>query len=260
MTKRQFRILIVDDEPMIIKILNRALGSAGYSVTSTENGKAALEAYRGERFDLVISDFNMGAMNGLGLLKALKAHDQSVRVITHAGGLKNEEMAQLREAGVLQIIEKPAESKKILAAVTVALAEPFESQAPLTENIRGNTMALARILFVDDDDAIRKVMPEIGKELGFDIQTSACGKDAIVLFLKNKPDVVISDFHMPGMNGLELLSAIKALEPCAKIIIATSGLGPEERRAILDAGAFNVLQKPMDLDTISRAINAALAE
>jgi DNA-binding NtrC family response regulator len=260
-TGKQIRILIVDDEPVMLKMLNRILSKAGYSVASAEHGKVALAVFGREKFDLIISDFNMPpGMNGLELLKALKTQDPSVKVITHAGGLNNEQQAQLKEAGVFGIIGKPANTGHILAVVKSALAAPFENQEPIADNIVGSAKALARIIYVDDNQDTRDSMKDVGEHLGFNIKTASCGKEALELFLKNPAEVIVSDYHMPGMNGLELLLAIKAIDTKAKVIIVSDGASHEERQALLEAGAFRVLQKPVALPLLASTVNEALAE
>jgi DNA-binding NarL/FixJ family response regulator len=70
-------------------------------------------------------------------------------------------------------------------------------------------------------------------------------------------DVVITDFHMPEVNGLQLVSAIRALDHRAAIIVASAEAEPEERHAVSAAGAIKVLRKPIDMDEMMRAIEAA---
>jgi two-component system, CAI-1 autoinducer sensor kinase/phosphatase CqsS len=257
--EKQVRILAVDDEPSLLKSTVRLLSRAGFAVTSAIDGVDALDKYAADRFDLVFSDFNMPRMNGLALLKELKAKNPLVKVVTYAGGLTTEQQDALRKAGVSEIIAKPAETAFILSVVKSALETPFECQEPLTDNISGATKALVRVLFVDDIEDIRTGMVDVGGYLGLDIKAAGCGNDAIAQFLQDKPDVVVSDFHMPEMNGLELLKAIKALDPKARVIILSAEASDEEKQALLDAGAFKVLGKPIDFDLFTRTVNAALA-
>jgi len=260
MGNKPIRILLVDDEPGILNGVSRLLRSERISIVAAGEGTEALKAFSSEKIDLVISDFNMPGMNGLELLKELKRLDPSVKVIAHCSGLSNENAAALREAGIKDILDKPTDKRTLLAAIDAALAVPFEGQEPLADGITGPAKALVRVLFVDDNEDIRSGMVDVGEILSLDIKAADGGKDAIVQFLKDKPDVVVSDFHMPGMNGLELLNAIKALSPKTPVIILTAEADAGERRALMEAGAFKVLQKPVNLDLFGQTVNDALAE
>jgi DNA-binding NtrC family response regulator len=259
-TERKIRILAVDDEPVLLKVYARILGKAGYDIHIAESGEVALEAFKADRFDLVLSDFNMPGMNGLELLKALKTLDPSVRMVTVAGGVTPEQKAKLREQGVISILDKPIDSSVILAAVESALRAPFAKEEPMADNIIGAVNALARILYVDDDMDCRDTMADLGAYLGFNISTAANGNEALDIFMKSPVEVIVSDLHMPGMNGLALLQEIKAIAPRTQVIIVSGEASREERQALLDAGAFQVLRKPVELALLASTVNEALAE
>gem|GEM_PF-4755353 len=107
--QRQAMILVVDDDKLLVKMGVRICKKLGHEVKGTTSSNEALEIYKEGGVDLVLSDFNMPpGMNGLDLLKALKEHDPDAKVIIHAGGLGGREVEALREAGVAEIIHKPA--------------------------------------------------------------------------------------------------------------------------------------------------------
>src|SRR2546427_589923 len=79
------RILVVDDEVAILRLLKEALTQWGYQVTGATSAAEALQALRGDMFDAVITDIRMPDMNGLELLKEIKRHDESVEVVVMTG-------------------------------------------------------------------------------------------------------------------------------------------------------------------------------
>src|SRR2546426_537668 len=79
------RILVVDDEAAILRLLKEALTQWGYQVTGATSAAEALQALRGDMFDAVITDIRMPDMNGLELLKEIKRHDESVEVVVMTG-------------------------------------------------------------------------------------------------------------------------------------------------------------------------------
>ncbi|MCI0504072.1 response regulator [Candidatus Micrarchaeota archaeon] len=254
-------ILVVDDEPVIAKAIARILAAAGYSVQTAENGVEALERFKSGGIGLILSDYNMPLMNGLELLAQIKSIAPSVPVITHAAGLDEGQQAGLRENGIFRILDKPAPRDEIVSAVECALRSPFAGQEPLADNIAIPAESLIRVLYVDDNMDTRDSMADIFGLSGFGIMTAACGEDALAAYSLEKPDVVVSDFHMPpGMNGLELLRALRTKDPCAAVIIVSGDASDDERKALLDAGAYAVLQKPVEFSALSCAVKKALAK
>src|SRR5216117_110982 len=75
------KILVVDDEAAILRLLKEALSQWGYQVTGASSGAEALQALRGDMFDAVITDIRMPDMNGLELLKEIKRHDDLDRLV-----------------------------------------------------------------------------------------------------------------------------------------------------------------------------------
>jgi DNA-binding NtrC family response regulator len=82
---KKYRILLVDDEPIILKTLGRDLRKEGYEVTPVQNGEEALEALRRKKFDLVITDLIMDRVDGITVLKRAKELDPETMVIILTG-------------------------------------------------------------------------------------------------------------------------------------------------------------------------------
>ena len=80
-TSQIFRILIVDDDETILKVISRFLTDLGYKVETTLSGKRAIEKEREVKYDLVLLDLKLPDMNGLDVLKALKKEDSFVSVL-----------------------------------------------------------------------------------------------------------------------------------------------------------------------------------
>ncbi len=108
-------------------------------------------------------------------------------------------------------------------------------------------------LVVDDSKVIRKVARHMLETLGFIIDEAADGREALYKCRAAPPQVVLLDWNMPVMNGLEFLRAIdeEAIEPRPKIIFCTTENGTGHIRAAIDAGADEYIMKPFDLDTLA---------
>ena len=112
----------------------------------------------------------------------------------------------------------------------------------------GLAAPIPRVLVVDDEPAIRRVLCDFLKIEGFSVDTAPDGEVALSLLARAQYDVVISDLKMPKVGGLELLGEISRLNPEALTIVMT-GFGTVDTAIhAMKAGAFNYLQKGPKLD------------
>ena len=111
-----------------------------------------------------------------------------------------------------------------------------------------------KILVVDDESAVRRIISKVLLRNGYQPIESADGREALEVFRKENPAIVISDINMPDMDGLELLMRIKEESPEARVAIMT-GYGSEEVAIkALRNGASNYFKKPIDLPEFMYAI------
>ena len=116
-----------------------------------------------------------------------------------------------------------------------------------------------RILIVDDESGVRKVLEQVLQEDGFQVSLAADGQQALKLFEENPFPLVISDIVMPNMGGIELLQNIKKLHPATQVIIITSHASLDTAVEALRCGAYDYLFKPFEnLDLVSAAARRAL--
>jgi len=114
-----------------------------------------------------------------------------------------------------------------------------------------------KILMVDDEEQFRATTRKILDRRGFDTLLAASGPEALEQ-LREKPQVVILDVKMPGMDGHEVLRAIKKIEPDLPVIMLTGhGAMPSAREALAH-GAYDYLAKPCDIDLLANKVLEAL--
>lgn len=115
------RILVIDDEPDMCDLMEEALSSVGYDVSTVEDGATAVELAKGEAFDLAITDQRMPGMSGIDTLSRLKQIDPDLPVIVLASYVSDEAARRLREDGAARIVDKPVSLADLLRAVEVAI-------------------------------------------------------------------------------------------------------------------------------------------
>ena len=113
-----------------------------------------------------------------------------------------------------------------------------------------------RILVVDDNEIVRSVVAKMIAILGYEVLATDCGENGWNLFLKNHFDLVITDFEMPGMDGIELAIRIKEKSPFTLVILMT---GHEKDFTLAKlSGTFvdQALFKPFGLQDIAEKIQS----
>ena len=124
------KILIVDDEEGVRKLLGRILGKNGYDTVSAPSAEEALRLVEADQFDLVITDIKMPGMDGLQLLQELKAFNPGLPIIVITAYGTVESAVQALRAGAYDYITKPFENDEIRLTV----AKTFERERLLAEN------------------------------------------------------------------------------------------------------------------------------
>src|SRR5713226_1032836 len=101
------KILVVDDEPSILKLLKEALTQWGYPVECVGTGAEALEAIRTGLYDAAITDIRMPEMSGLDLLREIKRHDEAIPVIVMTGYPTISSAVEALKEGAYDYLSKP---------------------------------------------------------------------------------------------------------------------------------------------------------
>jgi two-component system, sensor histidine kinase and response regulator len=116
------------------------------------------------------------------------------------------------------------------------------------------------ILVIDDNDDVRALVAAVLTNFGFVVRQATCGEEGIELARTQKPDLIISDVQMPGMDGHHLLGAIRELQdtaPIPFILMTGSGSHSDFRRGMA-SGADDYIYKPFTPDELIEAVLSRL--
>jgi DNA-binding NtrC family response regulator len=150
------KILVVDDEPSILRLLEEALTQWGYQVKSAASGDEALAAIRGDLFDAVLTDVRMPEMSGLDLLREIKRHDDSIEVVMMTGYPTIVSAVEALKEGAYDYLSKPLildELRHLMARMTerrflrgevTSLRERLGEELTVTELV-GNSQLMQRV-------------------------------------------------------------------------------------------------------------------
>lgn len=116
----------------------------------------------------------------------------------------------------------------------------------------GQTM---KIMVCDDSILLRKKLSSELKNYDCEVIEAKNGKEAVMMFLKNRPDGIFMDIVMPEVGGLEALRAIREIDCNAKIIMLSSAGSSAKLVEALKSGAIDFIQKPYTGEQIKKALN-----
>jgi len=116
------KLLIVDDSALSRRTSRRILEGAGHAVAEAADGLAALERYALDRPDVVLLDVTMAEMDGLEVLRQLRAMDLDARVVMATADVQTSTRTLAEAGGAVGFVVKPLTTETVLRAVTAALA------------------------------------------------------------------------------------------------------------------------------------------
>jgi two-component system, OmpR family, KDP operon response regulator KdpE len=128
------KIMVVDDDPQIRRVLRTALVAQGYEAVDARNGEEALDMIREQKADLVILDVNMPGMNGLETCRALRSITEIPIVMLTVRDAESDKVEAL-DAGADDYVTKPFGSPELLARIRAALRRSPQMQ-PETNSVR----------------------------------------------------------------------------------------------------------------------------
>ena len=115
-----------------------------------------------------------------------------------------------------------------------------------------------KILVIDDDCTVRDIVSKMICRLGFEVSSADSAENGLALFIKNKFDLVITDFSMSGMDGIQLAYCIKEVSPSTQVVLMTG----HEKEVILsiirDTAVDQALFKPITLTQMDVTVQGLL--
>ncbi len=116
----------------------------------------------------------------------------------------------------------------------------------------------SRILIIDDDESLRKVIGYMLEEAGYDVERAASAEEGLRKVTERRPDLVLSDIKMPKRDGIELLSDIKRADPTIPVVMLTAFASVETAVEAMKRGASDYLTKPIARDDLTVTVAKAL--
>ena len=225
------RILIIDDEPMNLKLTKFILDGAGYEVVTAESGMAGIELLQEIHFDLLLLDIEMPDMDGLEVLRRIRNIPEiaKIKVIFLTASHSKSDLSDAARLPAARFIQKPCLPETLLRTVREAFEETNAS-----------------LLLIVDDEPMSRALTRNAFESLFHVECVSSGQDALSFLEDAVPDMILMDLYMPDMDGLDTFRKIRKMDRCRHIpiIFMTAAEDNETELELFQAGAVDFIRKP----------------
>jgi signal transduction histidine kinase/CheY-like chemotaxis protein/HAMP domain-containing protein len=242
-TGQQVQILSIDDDPDVIEILRKYLVPEGYSLIGALSGDEGLEIASRVKPDLITLDIMMPKKDGWQVLRELKANPETkdIPVIIHSI-IDNRPLAL--SLGAVDVMMKPTDPKRLLTLVK----KHYKS---------GDQF----ILVVDDNLDFALACKDLLKRDGFNVKIATRGEEAIKILDESIPSLIILDLVMPGMDGFNVIHALRSKEQWTTIpvvVLTGKSLSEEDHKSLDPFIADYLMKDSFTTAAISGAIKKIL--
>jgi two-component system cell cycle response regulator len=281
-------ILVVDDEPQNLELLDGVLAPTGHTIRTAGGGREALQAVEADPPDLILLDLMMPGVGGFEVCEMLRANPRTARIpviiVTAVSqlGIKERALAlgaddyltkPIQPADVLARVEamlrvrhlrqdldrtlaylhelelaRHQRKRQTLAEMSVRLGVPHEAQGS----------SASAVLLVDDEELTRQFYGDMLVESGFRVVAAASGQEALAAVSQHAFEAVVLDIMMPGLSGLEALEAIRRMSPDLPVVILTAHPSSQNAIAALKLGAFDFVVKGLQHELVVLAVRRAV--
>lgn len=228
------QILLVDDNEITRKLVRLVLDAEGFEVYEATCGAHAVELAKSKEPHLVLQDLVLPDVDGFTLLDQLRiCLGPRVPILAFTGLLSATDEKRLGLSSFDDVITKPIEPSRLREMIRAYFPGP--SDTDVTAFGTGK-----HLLLVDDDATQRKLAAFRLSRLGFQVTMAGDGEEALALARASRPDVIVSDVLMPGIDGFELCSRVRVdadLKSTPILLMTNSYLEVSDRELAERAGA-----------------------
>jgi len=263
------RILVVEDNPTNMELMTYLLKAFGHSVFTHRDGAGAVEAVREHMPDLVICDVHLPNMDGYEIARVLGSDPvlSKIPLIAVTAHAMVGDKDKLLAAGFDGYLAKPIDPERFVPQLQSFLESEkrHERPAPHAGGVRSHLMPAGAvrgdILVVDDSAVNRNLMETLLVPSGYTVRVAEGVESALAMARESLPDLILTDVHMPGRTGYDLVKAVRE-DPILKsipcVMISSTGLDAGWRSRATVAGVQLVILRPIEPEDLLREIEQHL--
>jgi two-component system chemotaxis response regulator CheY len=260
------KILVVDDVKTIRAAVKICLNELGHEVLEAPDVPHALLLFKSHKFDLVVSDCNMPGMSGLDLLRSMHKVQPSLPFLMLTSEADKEKLKAALTLGVSGWVVKPFQKEKLQENIT-ALLEKAKKAVPLVKPTSyvgnpagklGFSLKNRKVLIVDDMAVIRRLVRVTLVDMGFEVVEATQATQAIKYWQETNPWLIISDWNMPGLSGLEFLETVRKSDTKTAFLMCTSEGDTEKKEWCAQFDLDGWVEKPFTVQLLTKTVREVL--
>ncbi len=229
------KILIVEDEEILLGVLQKKLSAEGFEVAMARNGEEGLEKIREIKPDLVLLDIIMPKKDGFAVLEEMAAEKEmkNIPVIMISNSGQELELEKALKMGAKDFfIKTQFEPQEVVEKINRQVGPAEEAVAVAGETISEEvkpTQKKEKILIVEDDQFLRDLMVRKLKSDNFEVLEATDGQIGLGKIVEERPDLILLDLVLPVLDGFAVLEKIKEDPRVSGIpVIILSNLGQQQ--------------------------------
>lgn len=233
----QLRVLIVDDNEMMVKTLRDILKLKGYFTEMAYSGPEALAKIEQSIFDCVISDIKMPEVNGVDLFRAIKQQQPTLPVVLMTAYATDKLVQEGLSEGVIAVLNKPINISQLLNFLSLLSQEHS-------------------VVVVDDDPDFCQTLGNILQAKGYAV-TPMTDPEGLMEKLADQGQTVLLDMKLRNSTGLDVLRQIRQKYPALDVVIIT-GYPEEYEPAVkiaLEISAYTCFYKPLQIEPLLQTLD-----
>ena len=273
----QPQILLMDDESSVAEGLQMVLREQGYGVDLAMTGQSAIDTLSHKGFDLLVADLRLPDMDGMEVIKRIKAERPETGVIVITGYASVPSAVEAMKAGVADYLPKPFTEEEFMARVEKAMKERREALSKeilepvetadagmemdqVKETMEDDTAGRPQVLVMDDESSVAQGLRMVLREEGYGVDLAMTGQSAIDTLSHKSFDLLVADLRLPDMDGMEVIKRLKGETPETEVIVITGyGSIPSAVEA-MKTGVAEYLPKPFTEEEFMARVERALKE
>lgn len=249
------KILVIDDDGIVRDAIKTFLTRIGHDVFCAADGLNGIALFKNVSPDMVVLDREMPNLTGSQVLAKIRELSKTVPVIILTGYDSPEDAENYANNGANSFLSK-ADGISPLIDEIERIANSSSSKTKKTESQQEKKV---KILVADDEESIRNMLSRFISSIGFIPLTAANGVEAMDIFKKELPQIVLLDIYMPLKDGIETLRDITSANPQSCVIMITGNEEEELAKECLKHGAFDYISKPINFKKLEIALKSRLA-
>lgn len=258
MKKEKFKILLIEDEEFLGDLLVKKLKTEGHTIEWVKDGKNGLERTKDGEYDLILLDMILPDLNGYSILDSLREEGNEIPIIIISNSGQPVDIQEAREKGAMDYLVKSDFGPKDV------IRKIYENLSLKDEYSSGETEG-GLILLIEDDRFLRELMIKKLENHDYNVITAINGEEGLKSVRDNKPNLVLLDIIMPGLNGFQVLEKIrndanKEISDVPVIMLTNLGEDNNNQKAEEMGASDYILKANFDTEDILKKVNYYIKE